>query len=388
MAQLYAEWTGDVNIPVSIYISKLEGIHDKRIEGQSLRRLKTSVDILKALNAPFTNMTTPMEGPTPEMQNFISDYMSVLAANQQDLKTTEQTALNHLLQNMHTVLNSKEFENNHFKFYFEKLVPYVKECHTDWTPLPPFDTDTNLANQLWKQLQYSQQIRKTFGKYSIPFDIFHVLAGCYACCTDIGVVANWALDLIVRICNGKYFWKEFQECPFVSQYRAIITKYFSFRRNTHRNMEFYYLVKSIQRGDGIECLSENFLKYGQLEAFFKEKLQAIPDMKEMASSQLFPATLFESPADQMAFTIALAHIVSNFDKNTCQPRKGTFAKARKLSTVVKTLMKSASDFDSQYPLPWTMETLKLFMMSDSKIEQSLQMLAEIVFTPDEDEMET
>ncbi|GFY68619.1 hypothetical protein TNIN_263861 [Trichonephila inaurata madagascariensis] len=78
--------------------------------------------------------------------------------------------------------------------------------------------------------------------------VFYLNALCYACCCDIGMVANWALGLMALI-----------------------------RR------DLYYVMPSIQKGEGIVFISENFAKYGQLEKMVKEKIQAPSDLVDMVS---------------------------------------------------------------------------------------------------------
>ncbi|GFV78793.1 hypothetical protein TNCV_3979031, partial [Trichonephila clavipes] len=41
--------------------------------------------------------------------------------------------------------------------------------------------------------------------------------------------------------------------------------------------------------------------------------------------------------------------------------------------------------DTQYPIPWTIDTLKLFMVSDPNIEKYLTEIAAVVFEPKEKE---
>ncbi|GFT26025.1 uncharacterized protein NPIL_16981 [Nephila pilipes] len=262
LAQMYHALTKDDNVPVPFVVVNVDGILPKRIEDQPIRRLYASVKILKALNAPFTQNAI-VDLPTVEMQNFLSDYMHAIgnAKPQEKLKDNEKMVLNHLLRNLHQVVESKEFQENKFDFYFEKLVPFVKACRVEWTPLPPEEEEPNLVKQLLNQLQRSVAVRQMFSRYCIPFDIFHVLIGCYACCSDIGVLANWALDLIDRICRGRFFWKEYESCVFVQQILRGIKMDISYKRNT----DLYYVMRSIQKGEGMECLSENFTKYGQLE---------------------------------------------------------------------------------------------------------------------------
>ncbi|GFR03389.1 uncharacterized protein TNCT_463601 [Trichonephila clavata] len=178
LAQMYNILTGDEQVPVSFALVSVDPnvlILPKRVDDQPIRRLYASVKILKALNAPFTQNAT-MDEPTVEMQHFLTDYMNAIthAQSQEALKDSEKMVLNHLLQNLHQAMESKEFQENKFDFYFQKLVPYVKACRKDWTPLPPEEEESNLIKQLLNQLQRSMAIRKMFSRYCIPFDIFHV----------------------------------------------------------------------------------------------------------------------------------------------------------------------------------------------------------------------
>ncbi|GFQ88173.1 uncharacterized protein TNCT_361821 [Trichonephila clavata] len=203
LAQMYHILTGDEQVPVPFALVSVEGILPKRVDDQSIRRLYASVKILKALNAPFTQNAT-MDESTVEMQHFLMNYMNAIthAQPQELLRDSEKMVLNHLLQNLHQAMESNKFQDNKFDFYFQKLVPYVKACRKDWTPLPPEEEESILMKQLLNQLQRSMAIRKMFSRYCISFDIFHVLVECYACCSDIGMVANWSLDLMARICRG------------------------------------------------------------------------------------------------------------------------------------------------------------------------------------------
>ncbi|GFX70537.1 uncharacterized protein TNCV_875111 [Trichonephila clavipes] len=170
------------------------------------------------------------------------------------------------------------------------------------------------------------------------------------------MVANWALDLMARICRGKFFWKEYESCAFVQQILRGIKSDVTYKRNT----DLYYVMRSIQKGEGIDCLSENFAKYGQLEKLVKEKIQVPMDLVDMVSHQLM-------------------------DFKTAQVKKGAFSKARRLYGIISKLVKQAEAFDAQYPIPWTINSLKLFMVSDPNIEKNLTEIAAVVFEPNEEE---
>ncbi|GFX70536.1 uncharacterized protein TNCV_875101 [Trichonephila clavipes] len=138
LAQIYHVLTGDEQVPVLFALVSVEGNLPKRVDHHPIRRLYAIVKILKALNAPFTQNAT-IETPTVEMQHFLTDYMNAIthAKPQEQLKDSEKMVLNHLIQNLHQAMESKEFQDNKFDFYFQKLIPYVKACREDWTPLPP-----------------------------------------------------------------------------------------------------------------------------------------------------------------------------------------------------------------------------------------------------------
>ncbi|GFV92790.1 hypothetical protein TNCV_2648611 [Trichonephila clavipes] len=53
--------------------------------------------------------------------------------------------------------------------------------------------------------------------------------------------------------------------------------------------------------------------------------------------------------------------------------------------IISKLVKQVEAFDTQYPIPWTIDTLKLFMVSDPNIEKNLTEIAAVVFEPNEDE---
>lgn len=376
VAQWYAEWSGDTNVPVSVIIMNIDGILPQRIEGQTLARVATSIKILKAINAPFTENSI-IEPFTEEMNLFLIECANIIAANKEGvLEKNEKIILDNIVQSLRTILNSEDFQDNKFKYYFETLVPYVKSC-TEGPLLPADDDDSNLVNQLAKQLLRSQAIRAQFGQFSLSFELFHVLAACYACCSNKDVVCNWFLDLAARICNGNFFWKKHPSCKWVQQVRQIVNN----EMKSKRNMELYYVLRNMKQGDGIESLSENFERYAMLERAIREKIQAPADLYEMVCQQHFPATVFENHRDCMGFNVALCYIVKHLDQRTGQVQKGAFRSARKVCQVICKLMQQMQDFNSQNPLPWTMDTMKLFLASDPNIDKSLKTMAECLFDP-------
>lgn len=383
LAQLYCMLTGDGNVPIPFALLSIDGILAKRIEGQPLRRLQDAVRLLKAINAPFTQ-DEPTEMPKDAMDNFLDDYMNALSEAKRcdkNLSENEEMILKHLMTHLHQVLESNEFQESKFEFYFQKLVPYVKACRKDWAPLPASKPEPNLIKQLLQELQRSQAIRKMFSQYSVPFDIFHVLLGCYVCCSDIEMVANWALDFIVRVCRGEFFWKKYEDCAFVQQILQVLKTEVSYKKNT----DLHYVKRALQNGEGIESLSENFTKYMQLEKFVKEKLQVPSEFKDLVCQNLYPCVLFETHDMQIAFMISLGHVACNVDMKTGKVNKGVFAKARRLYNTIRNLVVQVEKFDAQDTIPWTIETFKLFMVSDRNIDKDLNEIAKVVFEEEEED---
>ncbi|GFR27727.1 uncharacterized protein TNCT_517601 [Trichonephila clavata] len=81
----------------------------------------------------------------------------------------------------------------------------------------------------------------------------------------------------------------------------------------------------------------------------------------------------------------MGHVACSMDLKTAQVKKGAFAKARRLYGIVCKLVKQVQAFDAQYPIPWTTDTLKLFMVSYSSIEKNLTEITTVVFEPNEKE---
>lgn len=379
VAQSYYAWTGDDKIPIPFAIVNIEGIVPARIETQPLNRIVESIQILKAMNAPFTKNAT-LDAPEDIMKGFIAKYLEAIEHSQQNLQPNEQTILTQIIKNFHKLVATKEFKDNQFRLYFEKLVPYVQACRETFSPLPPDNSDeSNLVKQLLEQLLRSQAIRQIFGTYSAPFDIFHVLVSCYACCANIDVMANFALDFMARMCRGHFFWKRYNTCPFVEQTLNILGSEVTYKRNT----DLYYVVKQIREGDGIECLSENRDKYAQLEKLIKDKIQAPAEVVDMVVQQMFPGVLFECHRHQLAFSLAMNHVTSSIDMKTGQTKKGSFSKARRIYRDMVDIIGMIQEFDQKDPMPWTVDTLKLLLASDANLEQRLTSMVSSVLVEDE-----
>ncbi|GIX89619.1 uncharacterized protein CEXT_201381 [Caerostris extrusa] len=221
-----------------------------------------------------------------------------------------------------------------------------------------------------------------FSQYCLSFDVIHVMLGCYVCSCDLKVVANWALDLMARVCRGQFFWKRYASNELVQTMQHLLNTAVSYRHKT----DLYYVVREIRRGNAAENLSTFLQNYLLLEMLVREKFQVpetSPDVLRMATTQLFPAVLFEDYKDQLGFIMALGHVASHIDK-TGQVKKGTYATAKKIHKIVNKFIEKIQKFDV-IEIPWTMDTLHLFLLSEPHLEQDIVEISRLVLTQESDE---
>lgn len=381
VAQLYCEMTGDGEIPVPFVVIGLDGIKSERVNGQTLNRLKAAATLLKALIAPFTAQSDACD--ISKLNDYMDDYFQLIQTQLKgmEFKPTEKLVVRQLFQHMHQVMDSKDYREEKFNYYFDTLVPFVKTYHSQTWPRLDACQEPNLVKQIIHLLKQSQWIRQTFGCYSFSLDLFHTLAACYVCSSDFNVVTNWALDFLVCICRGKYFWKNFEFTPTIQQARKILKTEVTYKRNT----DLYYVLREMQKDDAMESMSENWQKYSQLTKLIMEKIQAPPELESLLTSNLFPNILFDNSTQQLAFSLAMAYASRSCHSKTGQFAKGAFSRARRLYHTIIDLINILLKFDAEYVLPWTVETLEMFTVSDPKIETAIESLAGVVFENDEEE---
>lgn len=393
LGQAYYQWTRDENTQVSFALTDLEGILDVRIKGQSLISVYETVQILKAMNEPFTNRPqTNNPKVTNLMKNFISKYLEKMSLLKIKLKHNQpksntmnkQWMIDNVFSNLHQIMSSKEFPNP-FELYFQKLVPYVLACKgSETSPILVtdfWDNETNLVKQLNYQLEKSEEIRKNYGMYSIPFCTLHVIMNCYVTTSNWEVMYNFLLDFFARICNGNFFWKKFEQCNYVKAIKRVVER----ETAKTKNRDFFYVVKAIENDNGIESLSQLLPKYLQLEKIVHEKLlsNSNDDILEYAISQLFPAVLFKDQASQMGFTLAFAHVASKMNQKTGEIKKKTFKHAREIYRFVKRFMIRIKDFDSSQTMLWTWDTFEMFLAFDKEIDNDICILMNLLLDQDE-----
>lgn len=115
LAQAYAAWTGDEQVPMSFPLSHIEGIYDLIVTGQPLNRVRKSIRLLRALNAPFT--TEAHVQLTPDMQTLLPDFLNIIYEHPHAESTNERKALHALMKSMHDILSVKDALNP-FETYF------------------------------------------------------------------------------------------------------------------------------------------------------------------------------------------------------------------------------------------------------------------------------
>lgn len=377
LAQAFYEWTGDENVPMNFTLVDLEGIFPKTIVGQSLSRVVKSLKLLKALNAPFT--TRPQIYRFEEMNTFLIDFLNTVHEHRATTTfeaSSERKMLDGMIQSMYELLNSPKDSVDLFSTYFNDLVPYVKKCVSKWEPLKVNDSFPNIAIDLLIHLQISSRIRKTFGKFSIPFDMIHVMVSSFACSVDMDVVGNWIMDLMARICRGRFFWKSYPDCPFVVDMTRIIEREILSTKKSN----FYKTLRKIQTGESAEHYSTFLVPFHDLQKFIKGKFcrNKHDRIREMAFLQMFPAVCFEDPGDQLGFTVGYNFLIQTINKNNGMVTKGVFKSATSLHKTVQKFIYKINDFEKMpgqsqnTELQWTMDTFRLFLASDPNYEEEIK----------------
>lgn len=382
LAQAYAHWTGDLQVPMSFPLSHIKGIKDAVVVGQSLERVERSVRLLRALNAPFTTDTRVER--TSDMDTFLRDFLNIVYQHPQAESTDERVALHALMKSMHDVLSARDAINP-FETYFNVLVPYAQRCLPHWSPFQAEPAHPNLARELHTQLVRSFCIRQLFGRYALPLDVIHVMVCCYACSCDMNVVGNWAIDFLVRICRGQFFWPNYQQCVFVSAMQRLVQTHITYKHNSHF---FQNVVRPIKRGESIDHYSQMWIPLHEAQAYLKQHF-AVPDtspnMLDMAFSHTFPAVLFEECSDQLGFTMGYNHLVMTLNRKNGQLPKGAFKKARRIHSVVQRFVDKIRGFDAGKDDIWDLDMVRLFFVSDATFQSEIMEVIHMLVVDDDAE---
>lgn len=388
LGQAYAQWTGDLNVPISFPLSHIDGIRDTVVVGQSLERVEKSIRWLRALNAPFT--TDPVAGgggaaaAGHEMDTFLRDFLSIIYQHPPAETSDERTALNALMKSMHGILSARDAVNP-FETYFQVLVPYVQRCFSSWQPFPAEPVHSNLARELHTQLIRSFRIRQLFGRYAIPLDVMHVMVACYACSCSMDVVGNFAIDFLVRICRGQFFWAQFPHCVFVQAMQQLVRARIHPRKNSHW---YQCVVRPFKEGQAIHMYSQMWTTLHDVQRALKGHFRVpdtTPDMLDMAFAHTFPAVLFQDCSDQLGYTMGYNHLIMALNRHNGQLPKGAFKKARRIHDVVQRFVNQILAFDEGKDTAiWDLDMVKLFFARDENFHQEIMEVVHMVVTEDDD----
>lgn len=368
LAEAYFAWTGDENVPMNFILVDLQGIYPKTIFGQSLRRVRKSLRLLKALNAPFLSSRQPIDCKS-ETDSFLIDFLNIINEHPNSDSTHARMMLDALIKAMHDLLSCKDVINP-FETYFEELVPYVQKCFTDWEPLEVNDSFPNLASELLAHLQISSAVRQVFGKFAIPFDVIHVMVGAYTCSVDMDAVGNWVLDFMARVCRGQYFWKNYPHCSFVEKLNRLIRIEIA----PTKHAKFCETLRPIRKGESCEYYSTILIPLNEVQQFLRRKFKTNDDKStEMAFNQLFPTVCFQDHADHLGFTMGYNYLIQNINSNHGKITKGIYKTAKFIHLSVAKYIRKIQQFEnaSQDPILWTMDTFKLFLASDPDYEKEI-----------------
>lgn len=380
LAQAYAAWTGDEHVPMSFPITDIEGIHDTVNVGQPLSRVRKSIRLLRALNAPFT--TQPLSTEETLDESFLTEFLNIIYEHPNAESSHERMALDALIKSMHKILT---MTSNPFETYFHVLVPFVQKCVETFQPLPATPEDPNHGRELYLQLRRSFAIRKMFGKFAIPFDVLHVIVCCYACSNSMDIVGNWALDFLARIARGEFFWGRYPDCPYVKTMQRLVSKEYSYRKRTD-----YYnaVVRPIRSGESIHCYSTLWAPLHDMQAHLRKRF-SLPDLPDsvldVAFTHAFPAVLFQDLADQLGFTMGYNHLIMTVNRRNGQLPKGAFKQAKRVHAVVKRFVERVQQFEGGQPILWTLDTVKLFFASDPHFEDEMMQVIRMLVADDEEE---
>ncbi|GFY66925.1 uncharacterized protein TNIN_179541 [Trichonephila inaurata madagascariensis] len=363
LAHEYVCLTGDLNIPCEFPFVDVPGILPKKIKPTPISVLYNSIELLRAINAPFVDSKIAQNSNSEILQHFFTEYTKAMeklsSAND---GSPERQLVFRLISQLKSLT-----ETNILDHYFKTLVPYVWSCHEQQCFLPEEPNIQTLppAYQFLIELKRSVQIRSVYSKYCIPFDVVHIMVYCYACSHDEEIVANLAFDLLNRLCKGQFFNVN---TPYVQEVQKIINNNVTFKQNT----DLYYVVRSIRNGEACECLSTFLEKYAQLEKFVSTHFKSGDDF---ARGQAFPYTLFQTNSDYLGFVLALGHVATTMQKNNGKISKGLFATSRKLHRIIKTMVEKMNEFDTEY---WTLDTFQMFLAQDDTFEKQVREMAELV----------
>lgn len=365
VAQYYANWTGDVEVPCKIKIVNIPGIMPAEVI-VPYSSLLNAIELLKTANSEFIHRNNPLFDKKPTLKNkilekFISNFVdSIQHLTYQDEDV--QTIITSILEQMKNLYE----DQNIFKYYLNVLCPYVKSCCPS-SILVRQCTVRSPGEYLLMLSQDATDIRNQFGKLAIPFDVIYIMIYCYLCHSNVDLIANFTFDLIARVCRG-YFndVNKYGEAT-----NRILNKCISYKQNTH----LHFLIQCIRKGQTVEHISQDFLeKYSELQQlvwneFTKTVSTPNDQIQKFAFSQSFPFIIFPSGPNYYGFMVMLGYLMKKICVKTGSFEKGTLSNSRKIFKFVEMYTTKIGDFEMQgtQVLFWNVEVLKLFIGSDASL---------------------
>lgn len=369
VAKLYAEWTGDVYVPCRIPIKNIPGI-EPRLVVISYCHLLNVIQLLGTVNQKFihcNNRLFKMSETVKQriLETFLDSYVTLVENVQ--CETTDdsvETIVKNILHQLKNVFNTQEY--NIFD-YFEKIIcPYVKMLDSG---IEIEDYHEESIGEFFLHLSLNAtKIRQRYAKYCLSFDIIYVMIYCFACHTDVEVVANFVFDLTARICSSYFEGGQLFQQTCLRLLQANISH--------HKNTALYYVVKNIQKGQAADVFSMDFYnKYVLLQQLmYNEFVKVTSSPSEMvtrfAFSQSFPYILFPCVSKYYAFMCSMGYASGNWNEKTGF-EKGTCATARQIMHFVEQFSQEIEQFGQSQVEFWTLDVFKLFIGRDENVLKHL-----------------
>lgn len=348
LAELYANWTGDLQVPCRIVIRNIPGIQPCFVQISYLN-LIYAIQLLGTVNQDFIlcknhkfDMKSTLKAKI--MENFIGNYMQMIEEIEYEKEGIEKI-LKTFLRQLKECLSTSKY--NIFEYYNKIISPYVK---TFDDTVREESLNISSPGEFFEHLsKNATEIRKHFAKYCLPFDIMYIMIYCFVCHKNLDVVANFVFDLIARICNN-YFDE-------MTHYQQICQKVLHTHVNYNKNNILYFLIKEIQKGGAVDLLSiefyNNFAILQQLvfTEFCKHVTTPSETIKKFAFAQSFPFILFPNASNYYGFVCMMGFATSKLSIKHAQFEKGALASARKIMLFIESYYRKIRNFGNGRPTP-------------------------------------
>ncbi|KMQ88082.1 edd domain family [Lasius niger] len=331
------------------------------------------IRFFQELNAPFVSGGIE---PDPNqrgriLENFVTKYLA-LATKSEDSQDSE---LAFVLHSMIKGLAEDEDCSDMLQRYLQCIVPYVKQC-CDEPPIQSVEipADACSARRFHHVSQTSVLIRSKWARYSALFEVPHVMAYCCVSGEDTEVVANFAYDLLARLCRGHFDGGG-------GRYEHFLL---STLNRDLRDDKCSRLMRSMMRGESLECFSSTFLEgYARLHNLVEKKFLARYPNDHFAFSTNFPYVLFKGRTDDyLGFVSAMAFVLDpkNNNNNGTLNRESVYKGKRIYDFVLRFIakMRNFVGETTEECFFWTADMFQLFICADRMFEDELKNLLQVL----------